>query len=279
MSESRRSSACPCCHSSPAKLLSAKQANSRLKQPQTTLATQQSRCEELRGLLLDALNHQVCDTSASCLPQCPIWTQQQHIVGLSDAQMISDCGKIICNKWAVQESLRALFQRAHAAEEKLRQQSLRSTKAIDNINSTRAKLSAAQARVQGVKTKLIQLPQQVTQLKQTKAAVLRELSNRRKAHELAAQSLAIRQAMEVNALLHVLPVRISGVKANTRQPMQVRLAHHSYPLKTYLLPVTLISGVNGTGNSHGYAKLWFSGEHLPYAATRSCIQGACTDAS
>lgn len=116
----------------------------------------------------------------------------------------------------------------HAAEEKLRQQSLRSTKAIDNINSTRTKLTAAQARVQGVKTKLTQLPQQVTQLKQTKEAVLRELSNRRKAHELAAQSLAVRQAMEVNALQHVLPVRISGVKANTRQPMQVRLACNSH---------------------------------------------------
>lgn len=130
----------------------------------------------------------------------------------------------LSNQRPLQESLRALFHQVHAAEEKLRQQSLRSTKAIDSISITRSKLRVAQARVQGLEAKLTDLPQQVAKLEHTREAVLRELSNRKKAHDLATQSLAARQAMEMNALQHVLPVRISGVKAHTRQPMQVCLA-------------------------------------------------------
>lgn len=121
----------------------------------------------------------------------------------------------------LQDSLRVLFHQVHAAEEKLRHQSLRSTKAIENINRARSKINAAKSRVEGIKRNLQKLPQQVAQLKHTQDDVVRELSHRIKAHELAAQSLAARQAIEVNALQHVLPVRISGVKANTRQPMQV----------------------------------------------------------
>lgn len=122
---------------------------------------------------------------------------------------------------ALQESLRALFREVNAAEERVRQQSIRSTKAIDSINSSRSKLLVAQGRLQGIKAQLTRLPLKLEQLKAAREAVLRELSNRRKAHELAIQSLASRQALEMNALQHVLPVRISGVKAHTRQPMQV----------------------------------------------------------
>eukprot|EP00892_Ulva_mutabilis_P006857 jgi/Ulvmu1/4543/UM002_0269.1 len=202
---------CHYCQSSPAKLLSATHASSRIKQPQADLRTHQSRCHELRRQLLDALEQQ--------------------------------------------ESRRVLFQKVNAAEERVRQQSLRSTKAIDCIHNTRSKSAVAQGRVRGIKAQLTRLSNQLEQLKIARQAVLRELSNRRKAHELALQSLASRQAMEMNALQHVLPVRISGVKAHTRQPMQVSIYNMRLPEVASRAPAQMQADAHRSSAALGYLTL------------------------
>jgi uncharacterized protein YhaN len=121
----------------------------------------------------------------------------------------------------VQDESRELFKRLHKAEDGVRQASQRNTWLVQQLRAVKGRLADASDRLQRKKDHVSQLPQYLDAVTQAGREISRELEQKKKAHEMALGALRSRQAMEMDALYHVLPVRVSGVKAKTRQPMQV----------------------------------------------------------
>jgi hypothetical protein len=123
----------------------------------------------------------------------------------------------------MQDEKRELFKRLHASEANVRQASVRNTQLVQQVHETKSRLSLALLRLKRKQDEVAKLPQHIQALTLALDESRRDLANRKKAHAIAINSLSSRQMMEMDALYHVLPVRVSGVKVNTRQPMQVRV--------------------------------------------------------
>jgi hypothetical protein len=120
-----------------------------------------------------------------------------------------------------QAANRELCSEVYAAEMKVRQASYYNTNLIQALNEARARLSVSKGRLERRRDDLGKLPMLLRQVESAKAEVQADLRIRKEAYELAIQALRKRQVMEMDALYAVLPIRVSGVKTNTRRPMQV----------------------------------------------------------
>ena len=92
---------------------------------------------------------------------------------------------------------------------------------MQQLREVKARLSDASDRLKRKKEHVSRLPEHIESVIRAGRECSRELERKKKAHEMALGALRARQSMEMDALYHFLPVRVSGVKAKTRQPMQV----------------------------------------------------------
>jgi hypothetical protein len=93
---------------------------------------------------------------------------------------------------------------------------------VQQLREVKVRLSDATGRLNRKKEFIAHFPDHIEAVTCAGREKKRELGQKKKAHEMALGALRTRQAMEMDALYHFLPVRVSGVKAKTRQPMQVR---------------------------------------------------------
>jgi hypothetical protein len=89
----------------------------------------------------------------------------------------------------------------------------------------KARLSDAACRLERQQKIASQFPDHIDVVTRAKREKEQEVEQKNKARKMAVGALRARQAMEMDALYHFLPVRVSGVKAKTRQPMQVGTFH------------------------------------------------------
>ena len=91
----------------------------------------------------------------------------------------------------------------------------------EQLGEAKARLSDASDRLKRKKDNILRLPEHIESVTRAGRECRRDLEQKKKAHEMALCALRARQSMEMDALYHFLPVRVSRVKAKSRQPMQV----------------------------------------------------------